>query len=655
MEAFLISAFVYLVAAVILVPLANRFGLGSVLGYLIAGVFIGPILGWGEGDNASLQHFAEFGVVMMLFLIGLELDPKQLWSLRKRLLGLGGLQVVLSTIAIFLFVSTFSDRWQSSVAVGLILALSSTAIVMQTLSEKGLTRTEGGRASFLVLLFQDVAVIPILALLPLLSLHGQTRLPNGIPANSGLSGAADTHAPEVAAEGAEMVHAATSFIESLPGWAGTLVVLAAVAIVVLGGHYLTRPVFRYIANARNREIFVAAALLLVIGIALLMTLVGISPALGTFLAGVVLANSEYRHELESDIEPFKGLLLGLFFITVGAGIEFEILFANFFWILFLTVALMLMKGAVLFGIARLFGLFGRDGWLFTLSLAQAGEFGFVLTSFSLNNGVIREATGQTLQLVIALSMLATPLLFIAYDKLVYPLYGEKERAPDEITEKGSIIIAGLGRFGQIVNRMLLREGYKTVVLDYHNETVEGLRKFGMTSYFGDPTRPELLESAGIKDAKVLVVALDDRERSLHLVSYVRREHPHVTIIARAHDRVHTYELYAAGARQIIRETFDSSVRAGKYALEALGHHPFEVEKKARSFVDEDQKNLRTLAELWEPGVDVFDNSAYLERAREQLALQERAAHAQRRERHDRSHRSWMPPPKGGTVSDEEED
>ena len=654
METFLISAFVYLLAGVIAVPLANRYGLGSVLGYLIAGVIIGPILGVVGAETQDLQHFAEFGVVMMLFLIGLELDPKHLWELRKRLLGLGGLQVVLSSLIVTGLVAMLSETWRSSVACGLILALSSTAIVMQTLSEKGLTRTEGGRASFLVLLFQDVAVIPILALLPLLATGSSTFLPNGIPAGGGLHGAEDSHAPEITTESAEAVHAASTFIEGLPGWAGTIVVLGAVALVIFGGHYLTRPIFRFIAQARIREVFVAAALLLVIGTALLMTLVGISPALGTFLAGMVLANSEYRHELEADIEPFKGLLLGLFFITVGAGIEFSVLFGNFAAILGMTLALMLVKGMVLFGIAKAFGLSGKAGWLFTLSLAQAGEFGFVMTSFSLQNNIISGSVGQNLQLVIALSMLFTPLLFIAYDKLVHPRFGEEEQIADEIHEQGAIIIAGLGRFGQIVNRMLLREGYKTVVLDYHNETVDGLRKFGVSSYFGDPTRPELLEAAGIAEAKVLVIAMDDREKSTQLASYMKRNYPEVTVVARAHDRVHTYELYAAGTRQIVRETFYSSVMAGRYVLEALGHHPFEVEKKAKQFTAEDRQLLRELAQAWEPGVDVFDNEAYLERAREQLALQERAVLKDRQGRHDRSHRSWMPPPKGGDVSDDVE-
>lgn len=647
METFLISAFIYLLAGVIAVPLANRYGLGSVLGYLIAGVVIGPILGVVGAESQDLQHFAEFGVVMMLFLIGLELDPKHLWELRRRLLGLGGLQVLFSTIVITAAVLMLNDAWRPAVACGLILALSSTAIVMQTLSEKGLTRTEGGRASFLVLLFQDVAVIPILALLPLLSPREGT---SGI---SGTSGTNESGIAEGQGESVEVVHAATTFLDSLPGWAGTLVVLAAVGLVIFGGHYLTRPVFRFIAQARIREVFVAAALLLVIGTALLMTLVGISPALGTFLAGMVLANSEYRHELEADIEPFKGLLLGLFFITVGAGIDFSVLFGSFASILGMTVALMVAKGAVLFFIAKAFGLSGKSGWLFTLSLAQAGEFGFVLTSFSLQNDIISDGIGKNLQLVIALSMLFTPLLFIAYDKLVHPRFGEEEQAADEINETGSIIIAGLGRFGQIVNRMLLREGYKTVVIDYHNETVDGLRKFGVASYFGDPTRPELLEAAGISEAKVLVIAMNDREKSVQLANYMRRNHPEVQVVARAFDRVHTYELYAVGVRQIVRETFYSSVMAGRYVLEALGHHPFDVEKKARQFTRDDRLLLRDLAKAWEPGVDIFDNEAYVERAREQLALQEQDILKQQKERHDRSYRSWMPPPKGGDVSQDD--
>ena len=367
MDSFLFQAFIYLCAAVIAVPVANRLGLGSVLGYLIAGVVIGPVVGLVGSETQDLQHFAEFGVVMMLFLVGLELEPRLLWEMRNRLIGLGGLQVAVTTALIAAIALAFGLTWTIALAIGMVFSLSSTAIVLQTLSEKGLMKTEAGQASFSVLLFQDIAVIPMLALAPLLAL------------------------PELMAGGAhsgDAHHGSASLVEGLPGWAVTLVTLGAVAFVVVGGHTLSRPLFRFIAAARLREIFTAAALLLVIAIALLMTMVGLSPALGTFLAGVVLANSEFRHELESNIEPFKGLLLGLFFITVGAGIDFGVLFADPAVILGAAIGVMALKALVLLGLALMFGVRGGDKWLFTLGLAQAGEFGFVLLSFCVQNAVI---------------------------------------------------------------------------------------------------------------------------------------------------------------------------------------------------------------------------------------------------------------------------
>ena len=393
MESFLFQATIYLGAAVIAVPLAARLGLGSVLGYLAAGIVIGPAFGLVGAETADLQHFGEFGVVMMLFLIGLELEPRALWNMRKKLLGLGGLQIGLTTLAIMAVSMLLGVDWATALAIGLILAPSSTAIVLQTLSEKGLMETGGGRSAFSVLLAQDIAVIPLLALIPLLAKNTPFILPLG-------------------AEPAK--EQAISLVAGLPGWGVTLVTLAAVGLVVLAGTYLIRPVFRYIHHARLREMYTALALLLVVSIAVLMEMVGLSPALGTFLAGVVLANSEFRHELESDLAPFKGLLLGLFFITVGAGINFGILLSDPLRIIGLTLILMAIKGMVLYGLARLFQITGRGRWLFALGLAQAGEFGFVLVAFSLQQGVFGPDLGETILLMIALSMLITPLLFIAY-------------------------------------------------------------------------------------------------------------------------------------------------------------------------------------------------------------------------------------------------
>ncbi|MDH5453775.1 MAG: monovalent cation:proton antiporter-2 (CPA2) family protein, partial [Paracoccaceae bacterium] len=382
MEAFLFQASLYLIAVVLAVPIASRLGLGSVLGYLVAGILIGPVLGLVGSETQDLQHFAEFGVVMMLFLIGLELEPKALWAMRDRLLGLGGLQILVTTLVVTLGVLALGYDWRIAVTLGVILSLSSTAIVLQTLSEKRLMPTAGGRSAFSVLLMQDIAVIPILAFLPLLALPGARALAK--------------------AQAAE-THTTMSFLQELPPWGVTLVTLGAVAAVALAGQYLVRPLYSYVHRARLREVNTALALMIVVSIASLMLIVGLSPALGAFLAGVVLANSEFKHELESDIAPFKGLLLGLFFITVGAGIDVDLFLSKPVTILSLALALMIAKGGVLYGLGRLFKLKGQNQWLFTLGLAQAGEFGFVLTSFSLKQRILPDELAQSLLLVIAFS------------------------------------------------------------------------------------------------------------------------------------------------------------------------------------------------------------------------------------------------------------
>ena len=625
MGSLLLQAFIYLCAAVIAVPVAKRLGLGSVLGYLIAGILIGPVIGLVGSETQEIQHFAEFGVVMMLFLVGLELEPQALWRMRNRLLGLGGLQVALSTALIFAVAVAMALYWSVALAVGLIFALSSTAIVLQTLNEKGLTKTEGGQASFSVLLFQDIAVIPMLALIPLLALP--ELVSTGVSHDGGHHGGA-------------------GFVSSLPGWAYGLVVLGSVAAVVLGGHFLSRPLFRFIASSRLREIFTAAALLLVIGIALLMTLVGLSPALGTFLAGVVLANSEFRHELESDIEPFKGLLLGLFFITVGAGINFAILFGDLLYILGLTFGVIAIKAAVLYVLARLFRLARSDRWLFTLGLAQAGEFGFVLLSFSVQNSVLPTDLAQELSLVVALSMLMTPALFIVYEKLLVPRMKEEDSGTaDAIDEQGTVIIAGIGRFGQIVNRILVAGGFKTVVLDHEADIIDLLRKVGVKTYYGDASRPDLLHAAGMENATAFVIAIDDRDRAVQMAEHVRRHYPDVKILARAYDQNHLYLLKQAGVDVAVRELFDSSLRLGSEVMKALGMHPFKVHKMAQAFRDHDFEGMRQRYELWDENPDIAGNKAFLARAREHGERLQEMMETDRIQFHDRSDRGWTPPPK----------
>ena len=626
MDGFLLLAFLFLVAGVIAVPIASRLGLGSVLGYLIAGIAISPLLQQLHVDVVSIQHFAEFGVVMMLFLVGLELEPRLLWSMRDKLLGLGGLQVVVTAAAVMAVAMSLGQNWPVALAIGLVLSLSSTAIVLQTLNEKGLMKSDGGESSFSVLLFQDIAVIPMLAFIPLLAMPELADMA-AVPAEHGDAG-----------------HGSLSVVDRLDGWQRALLTAAAIGVVVVGGNYLTRPVFRFIAIARLRELFTAFALLLVIGIALLMIVVGLSPALGTFLAGVVLANSEYRHELESDIAPFKGLLLGLFFITVGAAIRFDLLFDNLTEVLVMTAALIGIKAAVLYGLSRVFRISGADRWLFTLGLAQAGEFGFVLLSFTVAHGVIPESLAQQLLLVVTLSMLLTPLLFIAYDKLIAPRFSATQsREADRIDEPGSVIIAGHGRFGGIVNRMLLSAGINTVVLDYQSEHLERLRAYGVKIYFGDAMRPDLLHAAGIEEAKMLIIAIDERESATELVKYVTDNHPHVYIIARATDRHHVYELWNAGARDIIRETFDSSLRAGRSALEALGVHPYDAERQVRGFVLNDREQMLQLASVYDPDIPAHENSEYVQRTKEFLERYEQAMRGNSAAFSSRLDRGWVPP------------
>ena len=605
MESFLYQATIYLGAAVIAVPLASRLGAGSVLGYLVAGIVIGPVLGLVGSETEDLKHVAEFGVVMMLFLIGLELDPRALWAMRHKLLGLGGLQITLTTAALMGVGLLANLPWQTALAVGLTLALSSTAIVLQTLTEKGLIRTGGGRSAFSVLLTQDIAVIPILAALPLLALPSEARIGSDGSIQRGHDNAIHGH------------HESLSLVDGLPAWGVTLVTIGAVAFVILAGIYLSRPVFRYIHATGLREMYTALALVIVVGISLLMTLVGLTPALGAFLAGVVLANTEFRHELESDLTPFKGLLLGLFFITVGSGINYQAFFRDPGDLIGLALLVILTKGLILYGIGRAFGLKGRDQWLFTLSLAQAGEFGFVLLAFAIKQNVIPYDLSQRLLMIIALSMLITPLLFIIYDQIEKRLRdNDTTHEADEIDDQGPVIIAGIGRFGQIVNRLVRASGFKTIVLDHSMETIQLMRRFGVKGFLGDPTRPELLKAAGLDSARVLVVALDNPDETTKLVTLARRQRPDLHIVARAHDRNHVFQLYKAGANDIVREMFDSSLRAGRYVLENMGLSEYEAAKSEEAFYAHDRYAVRELAQVWDPEKRAADNPAYISRARE---------------------------------------
>ncbi|MCT4559539.1 MAG: cation:proton antiporter [Pelagimonas sp.] len=611
---FMLITFILFLAGAIAVPIASRLGLGSVLGYLIAGIAISPILSLAGADVIAMQHFAEFGVVMMLFLIGLEMNPRELWEMRHRIFVLGGLQIGLTTIAAMGVAMVLGQPWSVALAIGLVLALSSTAIVNQTLKEKGLSKSDGGRASFAVLLAQDIAVIPMLALVPLLALPELTQaLSHG-----------DGHTDHHDTGGLNL-----SLVDGLSGWQTTLVTLLAVGGVIALGRYVVSPLFRFVSRARLRELFVSTALMLVLGIALLMTLVGLSPALGTFLAGVVLASSEYRHELESDIDPFRGLFLGVFFITVGAGINFGLLASSLGLVLGLTVGLIALKAAILLGLARIFKLDGADKWLFGLGLAQAGEFGFVLLSFTVANAVIPAAVSDILLLVVALSMLLTPALFIVYDRLIAPRFAQGQtQDADEIENQSKIIIAGHGRVGGIISRALTAAGYSATVVDYSSEQLEFIRRFGLKAYFGDATRPDLLAAAGLSDAKVIVVAIDGKEAITDMVRYICKHHPNVHVVARAYDRNHVYDLWSVGCRDIIRETYDSSVRMARSTFEALGFDRAQASNMMQAFDTKDREIMLEMAKQHDFNTPMAENEAAMAKFTEMRDIWEEELNAQ---------------------------
>lgn len=579
---FLVQAFIYLLAAVLSVPIAKRLGLGSVLGYLLAGVIIGPFgLRFVGQEGSDVMHFAEFGVVMMLFLVGLELQPSLLWRLRLPILGLGGLQVVVTTVVVAAIALAAGLPWQTALTVGMILSMSSTAIVLQTLKEKGLMKTEAGQSSFSVLLFQDIAVIPILAIMPLLAIAPHS--PVSLLASNG---------------GVLLAEAAAEQGTGLPAWQQALLVFGVVVGIIVGGRFLTRPIFRFIADTRIREVFTATALLLVIGIALAMQAVGLSPALGTFVAGVVLAENEYRHELETDIEPFKGLLLGLFFIAVGASINFTLLFQEPLLIAGLVLVLAIAKFLVLLGLGRFFRLALSQNLLFAFALAQGGEFAFVLFSFATQNQVLTQDITALLVAVVALSMMVTPLIMIVNDRLVQPRFIalEAEQEADDIDDnENPVIIAGFGRFGQIVGRLLLANGCKATVLDHNAGQIDLLRRFGFKVFYGDASRIDLLRAAGAEQAKLLVIAIDDAEKTLETVDLAHKYFPHLKILARAIDRSHAYELIRRGVEVVQRETFSSALEMGTEALKLLGVRAYKANRIARTFQQHDEQVLQEIA------------------------------------------------------------
>jgi glutathione-regulated potassium-efflux system ancillary protein KefC len=570
------DAIVYLGAAVVCVPLAKRARLGSVLGYLIAGCAIGP---WGLGlvtNVESILHFAEFGVVLMLFLIGLELDLKRLAEMRGQVFGGGALQMAVCGVALGLGLRAAGLPWQGAIAAGLALAMSSTALAVQSMSERNVLNAPVGRGAFAVLLFQDIAAIPLIALVPLLGSH---------------------------AAGGE------------PGWQLALKGLAAIFIVIVIGRFLTRPLMRLIAAADVREIFTAFALLLVIGISELMSLAGLSMALGAFLAGVLLASSEYRHALETDIAPFKGLLLGLFFVAVGMSIDFGLVGSQPVRLALLVVGLLLVKGLLLAAIARPLQVAGSERWLFAALLAQAGEFAFVVFGVARGARVLPDDWDALLTAAVALSMAATPLLLLAHDA-VLARRTRRARAADVIDDDSApVIVAGAGRYGQIIARLLYAHGERVTVLDHDPDTIDLLRKFGFKVFYGDARRLDLLRTAGAAKARLLVVAIDDVEDSLDLVDRARREFPNLVIVARARNVRHWLELAERGITRVERETFESALRSGRQALEALGLAPFEAREIADRFR---RANLATLEAMLPHFRDEAKTVAIARSGREEL-------------------------------------
>lgn len=608
---FLFQAVVYLTAAVVCVPVAKRLGLGSVLGYLLAGIIIGPfILGFIGEEGEDVMHFAEFGVVMMLFLIGLELEPNRFIRMWKSITGLGGMQLGITALALFGALSWYGFDWRPSLALALALGLSSTAIVLQTLKEKGLMKTRSGQGSFAVLLFQDIAVIPILAILPLLAVSGS---------------AVDGHDQH-------------SLMEDLPGWLQTLAVLGSVGVVIFAGRYLIVPALRLVSKTRLRELFTASALLIVVAIAFLMETVGLSPALGTFLAGVVLANSEFRHELESDLEPFKGLLLGLFFIAVGASINFGLIGARPVEVVTFVVGIMALKFVVLLLVGKTFRFSTDQNLMFAVGLSQVGEFAFVLVSFMSQLNILNREWVDMMLAVTAISMTITPLLILVNDRLVLPRVGtqrERDSRPmDEMEEDNQVILVGFAHYGSNLGRFLRAHGVEATILDNDSDRVDLLRKMGFKVYYGDATRYDLLLSAGAEKASILVSAIGDLETNYRLVETVNKHFPNLRLMLRARNRYDAYELLELGIDDIYRQSLDTSVRMGVDVLHKLGFRRYSVYRSAQDFIKYDEASLRKLAK------ERHNKERYISSVREEIDGQEKLLRRDREFKPSTTDHSW---------------
>ncbi|MGO4918760.1 monovalent cation:proton antiporter-2 (CPA2) family protein [Maribacter spongiicola] len=592
----LFDAIVFLLGAIICVSIAKRFGLSSVIGYLMAGVLIGPyVLGFIGEEGEDILHFAEFGVVVMLFLIGLEIEPKNFWNMRKTIAGMGGLQVAGTMLFSFIFFSLLDFEWKVALVTSMAVALSSTAIAMQTIKEKGLMETTFGNSAFSILLFQDIIVIFMLGAIPLLS-------------NTNVDTTTDSH------------EASSNLLDGLPMGYQTLAIILSVALIIGAGQYLIVPMLRKVAQTGVRELLIASALLIVFSISFLMEYVGLSPALGAFLGGVVLSNSEYKHELESTLEPFKNLLLGLFFIAVGASINFVVIAKMPLTIGGILIAVILIKALVLFVIGTVFKMKLDQKLLLTFGLAQIGEFAFVLLSFAFQLNILEQEQMDILLVITALTMSITPIISIINERLILPKIGTKEsikRPMDHIAKSQNVILVGFGHFGSTVGRFLRSHGIEPTVLDQDSNRVDFLRKMGFEVYYGDATRIDLLESAGIAQAKILICAIDNPNVTKEITKMVKEKYPHVELMIRAQNRYDAYELLNMGMENIYRESLDTSLSLAKDVLSKLGFRKYTLNQQVQNFIKYDESSLRRLAA--EPKQD--DN--YIFKARKELEEQER--------------------------------
>ncbi|MDX5338358.1 MAG: monovalent cation:proton antiporter-2 (CPA2) family protein [Cyclobacteriaceae bacterium] len=595
MNGFLFDAIVYILAAIVCVPIAKKLGMGSVLGYLIAGILIGPyVFGFiQDGESGQdIMHSTEFGVVMMLFLIGLELEPKNLWKMRGLIFNVGLTQVLVTSTLIFGIGLLLNFSWQISLTMGMAMALSSTAIVLQSLKEKNQLDSASGKMSFGVLLMQDIAVIPILAILPLLA--------------------------------TEVVHTEGGdhggILESQPGWIQTLMIIGAIGLVVLMGRFGFGPLLNWVSKTKLRELFTASALLIVVGIAFLMGLVGLSPALGTFLAGVILANSPYKHALESDLDPFKGLLLGLFFMAVGATINFELILDNPSFLLLFTLGIMAVKTLVLFGIGYFKKLSLSENLGYSTGLAQVSEFSFVIYAFALQLGYFGAEISDSLMAVTALSMTFTPILSLVLDKAVLNKLNQAPSKPkreaDSISEKHEVILVGFSHFGSTLGRFLRANGVEATVLDFDPDQVDFLRRMGFKVFYGDATREDMLHSAGAESAKILISAINSEETNKKLIEVCREHFPHLEVMIRAKNRYDAYEYMEMGVESIYREHLDTSIRMGEDALKKLGFRAYTVHRLAAQFKKYDEDALKILAQYKN------DQEAYISKVKKQIEQQE---------------------------------